>query len=580
MCPSNSASVPLDYEGKASHSLGPRKQDRDVNAPSLTPRTHDISQEEDIFLGGSSCRLFLKHGGSEFCTSAFVAKCWTKSCAADIELYVYNHAKLLRPLQGTIVSHIHGTSKAGEGGISCAMSTPHSVGWRHATKVTPKHIQDKIIAAYERIHERRILHGNVAFRHILIGDSEEVTIIDFSKVRTLDDHTAAGIKRCQEADLQLEMRRLKYMFDYDGAKEHERRLANAVANPTSSDAEVDRFDLSELDAIDEEPVPDDSRFEVAQSRRSDPSEQDAIIQRPTSPTGHSSQVPLEGTDTQSDDRTEHLSSSDTETSSLSPEDHDTFPVIIREIRAPRPVRPPSGTAYLNIEGTRSSSRQNSSSPVRRSPISSPARLLGELGVAGTDHAQGPPSPVPYTSKRVFDVAFHPDTEDNGLWANGRSLKRRRKRPPTPFIATTQAPKADDSDSDTQPQARSQHLSASWEENINPRELPPQRATSRSPSALDGEKLQPKSTEEDEVVIVITSPTGQRRVWGVPEDVATQISRLLDKHSNTTQSEHEQQQESRSPSLGVKRKADQFPAENGHRPKLSKITHSFFSRFFR
>lgn len=192
-------------------------------------------------------------------------------------------------------------------------------------------------------------------------------------------------------------------------------------------------------------------------------------------------------------------------------------------------------------------------------------------------------PIPVKSKRTFEVAFHPDTEDNSLWSTGRSMKKSR-RPATPYIAALQIPE----DPDNAPDPLKSYLSAISPTVDNAFEAPPRRDGSFSPvlashTSTDNVRapkadVQPDGDHAEEVVVVITSPTGQRRVWGVTETVASQISRILDQRPDERIPTEFRAHGSTTTTSGTKRKAEEMP-ETDLQPKLAKKSGGLFSRLF-
>lgn len=59
-----------------------------------------------------------------------------------------------------------------------------------------------------------------------------MTVLDFSKAQTLEDYTHAGLQRCAPADLETELRTVKYMLDFENARDQERAAARAT-NPST-----------------------------------------------------------------------------------------------------------------------------------------------------------------------------------------------------------------------------------------------------------------------------------------------------------------------------------------------------------
>jgi RIO-like serine/threonine protein kinase len=146
---------------------------------------------------------------------------------------------------GICVPTVIGLYNAAGGRLSLAMELPHPIGWREADPHISVELKEKVIVAYQNIHGRNILHNDVKLENVLIGvseillrilivaspsshvgDDDEVTIVDFCKM-VIDP---------EPADLALEMRAVKFILDYDGAKkaEYERlRRAESRVERTS-----------------------------------------------------------------------------------------------------------------------------------------------------------------------------------------------------------------------------------------------------------------------------------------------------------------------------------------------------------
>ena len=85
----------------------------------------------------------------------------------------------------------------------------------------PTVLKKLCIEAFERIHKRGVLHGDVELRHMLIGGDGKVTIIDFQMSRALVPNADVMLLPTTPQELKLEMRKVKYKLDYDGARKKE-----------------------------------------------------------------------------------------------------------------------------------------------------------------------------------------------------------------------------------------------------------------------------------------------------------------------------------------------------------------------
>ncbi|KAF9654316.1 hypothetical protein BDM02DRAFT_92140 [Thelephora ganbajun] len=172
---------------------------------------------------GSASTLYLNKGtllGKDITYLSQVWNVWDAELTQAFyeQLLPYIHPETLRPLMGICAPTVIGIYSAAAGRSSLAMELPHPVGWRQADPYISAELKEKVIIAYQNIHARNILHNDVKLENILIGDDEKVTIVDFCKM----------VVDPEPADLALEMRIVKFMLDYDGAKEAEyERLRSA-----------------------------------------------------------------------------------------------------------------------------------------------------------------------------------------------------------------------------------------------------------------------------------------------------------------------------------------------------------------
>lgn len=86
---------------------------------------------------------------------------------------------------------------------------------------TASHLKTKIIDAYAEIHARGILHGSPYLRNILLTDDDQVHLIDWQHARSLNPISDVKLPRCSHAQLDWEMRTVKYLLDADNARRKE-----------------------------------------------------------------------------------------------------------------------------------------------------------------------------------------------------------------------------------------------------------------------------------------------------------------------------------------------------------------------
>ena len=91
----------------------------------------------------------------------------------------------------------------------------------------PDVLKHRCVEAFEKLHAQGILHGDAELRHMLIDADTKVTIIDFKAAATCIplenvDMEEVGLRKATLEEFRLEMRRVKFKLDYDGAREKER----------------------------------------------------------------------------------------------------------------------------------------------------------------------------------------------------------------------------------------------------------------------------------------------------------------------------------------------------------------------
>jgi Lipopolysaccharide kinase (Kdo/WaaP) family len=114
------------------------------------------------------------------------------------------------------------------GQIDIAMDLPHPVLWMEASASMPVVLKDRVVEAFQRLHERGVVHGDVALRHILIGPDARVTLIDFQASRADEPNEDLGLAATYPGDRDLEMRRVKFLLNMDNARRREFRKSRAA----------------------------------------------------------------------------------------------------------------------------------------------------------------------------------------------------------------------------------------------------------------------------------------------------------------------------------------------------------------
>jgi hypothetical protein len=139
-------------------------------------------------------------------------------CYVQLELYSEEHH--LWHLQGDILPYIISVYVS-PGVINIAMEPPHYSFWIEASEDMPDVLKIRCIEAFEKLHRRGVLHGNPELRHMLIGGDGKVTIIDFQMSRAMLIEADTMVLPADRRELELEMRKVKYKLDYEGARQRE-----------------------------------------------------------------------------------------------------------------------------------------------------------------------------------------------------------------------------------------------------------------------------------------------------------------------------------------------------------------------
>lgn len=92
----------------------------------------------------------------------------------------------------------------------------------------PVVLKDRVVEAFQKLHERGVVHGDVALRHILIGADARVTLIDFQASRADEPNEELGLAMTYPGEKDLEMRRVKFLLNMDNARRKEFRKSKAA----------------------------------------------------------------------------------------------------------------------------------------------------------------------------------------------------------------------------------------------------------------------------------------------------------------------------------------------------------------
>ena len=69
-----------------------------------------------------------------------------------------------------------------------------------------------------------MLHGSVSLQNIAISDDGRVHILDFRRARALVSCRAVGLHSCMQQELDLEMRYVRFILDWHGARKKEKEI--------------------------------------------------------------------------------------------------------------------------------------------------------------------------------------------------------------------------------------------------------------------------------------------------------------------------------------------------------------------
>ncbi|KAJ6627207.1 hypothetical protein B0H10DRAFT_1870011 [Mycena sp. CBHHK59/15] len=171
-----------------------------------------------LLSSGVMCSAFLKTGKIGDREVKYVSKVWlTKEewygFFSELALYKVQ----LKPLQGHVVPAIINVYSY-PGAVDVAMEPPHHSFWIEASSDMPHVLKKRCVQAFEKLHACGVYHGDIELRHMLIGGDAKVTIIDFQASRALIPNEAIQLGVATPEDLQMEMRKVKFKLDYEGAR--------------------------------------------------------------------------------------------------------------------------------------------------------------------------------------------------------------------------------------------------------------------------------------------------------------------------------------------------------------------------
>ncbi|KAJ7492895.1 hypothetical protein FB451DRAFT_1079243 [Mycena latifolia] len=215
------------------------------------------SEPSILLSAGVMCSAFLKTGTIGDRTVRYVSKVWlTKEkwhgFFSELALYKVQ----LKSLQGRVVPAIINVYSSA-GAVDVAMEPPHHSFWIEASPDMPHILKKRCVQAFEKLHAAGVHHGDIELRHMLIGGDARVTIIDFQASRALVPNPAVQLAAATPDELRMEMRKVKFKLDYEGARAREDEKLMRTARLARRNQERGRFEeLVEEDKVD---PPIDSR---------------------------------------------------------------------------------------------------------------------------------------------------------------------------------------------------------------------------------------------------------------------------------------------------------------------------------
>ncbi|KAJ7139847.1 hypothetical protein C8R44DRAFT_765572 [Mycena epipterygia] len=176
------------------------------------------SEPSLLLSSGVMCSAFLKTGKIGDRPVRYVSKVWlTKEkwhgFFSELALYKVQ----LKSLQGRVVPAIINVYSYA-GAVDVAMEPPHHSFWIEASPDMPHVLKKRCVEAFEKLHAAGVHHGDIELRHMLIGGDARVTIIDFQASRALVPNAAVQLAGATPDELRMEMRKVKFKLDYEGAR--------------------------------------------------------------------------------------------------------------------------------------------------------------------------------------------------------------------------------------------------------------------------------------------------------------------------------------------------------------------------
>ncbi|KAF9515566.1 hypothetical protein BS47DRAFT_767479 [Hydnum rufescens UP504] len=178
---------------------------------------------------GESPEQFFAKGLAKGALVPFVCKkydVWRNWSGFHTEMFLLASSSHLRTFQGSYVPSVISVQSAPGGYLMVNFEPMSRKGWTDAhPQLTSPYLKGHIINAYTKIHAQGILHGDVSLRNIIVEQrGGKVHILNFQKARALVPLPNVGLAACTPAELEFEMRHVKFIIDSHGAQKREEAL--------------------------------------------------------------------------------------------------------------------------------------------------------------------------------------------------------------------------------------------------------------------------------------------------------------------------------------------------------------------
>ncbi|KAF8167919.1 hypothetical protein B0H34DRAFT_683652 [Crassisporium funariophilum] len=134
---------------------------------------------------------------------------------------LYSYKNYLKPLTGKVVPTIIGVRSSPQR-WNVLMQLPHQSFFIEASSDMPEVLKRRTVEALQKIHDKGVCHGSIDLSRFLIGGDGGITVLDYHACKATRPRLAVGIPEVTPAELRIEMRKLKFKLDYEGAREYER----------------------------------------------------------------------------------------------------------------------------------------------------------------------------------------------------------------------------------------------------------------------------------------------------------------------------------------------------------------------